>query len=159
MSDIVYPNLDENAIRIVARLSSLNKDYLKNPQCPYTEATKDVFLKQKATATEGSTNSEELNSDALLSSLLKLKRELEEFGRNLEGGNSSEKNTYFRLSVGLLKDLIEIKEKLVDIKNFELFSNKILTILDEICTADQRSEIRNKLEEFKNYDGEPTSNN
>lgn len=162
MTEKVYPKLDENAIRIVLRLYELNPDYFEDPNCPYRDETKTLFTGIKKNVQSSSEITEQnLTTDSLLSSVLQLKRELEEFGRSIKGeANATEKNTYFRLSVGLLKDIIQMQEKLVEVGQYEDFVNSILTILDEVCDADQKTLFRERLERFtKNAESSATISN
>lgn len=144
MSDIWFPKLDEKGISLVYKLYKNNPDFFAHPDCPYSEDTIEVFMSVRKVAqdNEGPTHKESFEER-----IDRLVKELDDFGK---GGDltAAEKNTYFRLSVSLLQDLVSLQEKSSLIKQHDAFVNEILMILDQTLTPDQRTEVQQRLKKF-----------
>lgn len=145
-----YPTLDENAISVIARVYEANPQYFDHPDCPYDQITKDIFKgNAKFQDFDTHTDVKIANSDDLLTQITQLSKELKAYGQSIkteEGTSASDRNTYFRLSVTLLEKLVDIKEKIANVKSYEQFNNEVLDIMDKILTPDQRTTVMQRLE-------------
>jgi hypothetical protein len=153
MSDFHYPVINEKDITLIARLYEANPTYFDTPECPYSQDIKDIY-KGTAKYHDFDThidNSEIPSSDTLISQINELMTQLKSFGKNIEDSeeaSAQDRSTYFRLSATLIEKLLDMREKVCNIKDYELFVNEILDIMDRICTADQRQEIMDRLQKF-----------
>lgn len=147
MQDFFYPPLDgEKNILLAVRLARSNILYLSDPKCPYAASIKEIFGAPKKAETDYG-DDEEINVDSLQQRISRLIKELDEYGRE-EGRSSADKNTYFRLSVTLVKELVDLQKEVSLLAEHDAFVNEILAIMDEILDADQRASIQERLNKY-----------
>lgn len=152
-SDRHYPELNESNLEIVAKIYEADVGYFDDPECPYSKSTKDIFKGKRKYADFDSHNPPDQlpDSDDLITQINYLSQELKDYGASISGNvesTASDKNTYFRLSVTLLDKLIELKEKTVKIKEYEVFSSAVLDAMERDMTPDQRQVIMTRLQEL-----------
>lgn len=153
MSDLIYyPPLNEGDITKIIKLYEVHPNYFERPECPYSDEVKAAFKKTGKVHDFDTHDMDDVPaSDSLLTQINQLSKELKVYGQsisNSEDTSPSDRNTYFRLSVTLLEKLVDIKEKVGKIVEYELFTNEVLDIMDKILSTDQRSEVMARLEKF-----------
>lgn len=148
--DIFYPPINQQQIALISRLYEAHPNYFDRPECPYSKEVKEAFKKTGMVHDFDTHNISELpNSDNMLEQINQLMYELKNYGQSInseETTSASDRNTYFRLSVTLLEKLVDIKEKIGKIKDYEVFTTAVLDVMDRILTPDQRTEVMEKLE-------------
>lgn len=145
----VYPEINEKALILMAKIAENNKNYFDHPACPYSKEIKDI-LKGNAVYHDfdGVVDVELPSGEDLLSQISSLQKEIQRYGNNIDPDDSAGMNTYFRLSASLIEKLLALKQKAVDIDQFEKFTNFVIDILDRYLTVDSREVIMDKLREF-----------
>lgn len=150
-NEAFYPEITEDQLwpfLIVKRLLQENPDLFDDPKCPYNEGIRGFFASIPLgddTSVEGEIS--EVLVEDLEEEASRLYQELKKFGQSLEAGDTSERNTYFRLSVSLLEKILELKERAVGLKNVKHFTDTVLQIMEDILTPDQRTKIMDRLQE------------
>lgn len=137
-----YPQLDEANIRIVHKHLEDNPQYLDNPECPYTESTKNVFRPTMA-KTETIVN----NIDRQIKVLDKLNAQLEKQSDRFDKGvlEPSEANAYFRQRISIAQEILGLQERLAHVQNVSIFFASVMEIMEDILDVDQRAEVMDKL--------------
>lgn len=137
-----YPSVDEKSIKLLLRLMESDPKLLDHPECPYSDDFKSLF-KHTEKARDFDTSDDTVIPDAndLLTQINMLSRELAEYGQTIKhsDNNASDRNTYFRLSVTLMEKLVDIKERISKISQYEAFIGTILEFMDREFTPDQRN--------------------
>lgn len=149
--DSFYPEITEDQLwpfLIVKRQLQENPDLFDDPDCPYNEDIKGFFVSIPRTGLADEIDDTSVGD--LKAEAARLYRELKEFGKTLEAGDTSERNTYFRLSVALLEKILELEERAAGLQNFKHFRDTILQIMEDILTPDQRTKVMDRLEESIN---------
>lgn len=149
----IYPSVNEGILKQIRNMAEEFPDYFTHPSCPYQQSTKDLFVKPSKVDL-GSEIDEEFDAnltelpdtDQMVLRINNLMKKLERFGNEAESG--AEKNTYFRLSTTLLTQLVELKSKITLLGQHEAFVAEIMAILEQVCDADQRNEVTDRLRKF-----------
>lgn len=148
MDDNYYPPLNESNVGIIAKLYENNPNYFEDPACPYNSRTKEIF-KGMAAYTDFDSHAPDFEvpeTDQMLIRINNLYEELQKYGKEAE--KSADKSTFFRLSVSLMKDLVDLKQKVSNLSEHEKFIAEVLAILDDVCNPDQRGEFQERLKRF-----------
>lgn len=147
-----YPELTEKtlwAVSIVLRHIASDPDYLNDPECPYDGPTKAALLKLSDGRDGESAQDQEMSTATLEAEISNLFKDLKEWGRSLSPEDTSEKNTYYRLSHALLTDLIKSKERVASLRQGEEFVNVVLTIMEDELDGDQRTRVMDRLGSYQ----------
>ena len=151
MSDLYYPEINEHHIIQIAKLYESNPNYFTASECPYSKGIVEIFT-GGAKYHDFDTHMPDIpDSDSIVSQVNQLSKELKEYGRSImndEQTSASDRNTYFRLSVALLEKLVDIREKITNIRDYENFAVEVLDIMDVVLDADQRAKVVQRLEGF-----------
>lgn len=144
MSDKFYPKLDEGQLRTIKKLMSIHPDYLDDPACPYSDETKQILGSNQPVTKQIETelaeiDFESMDGESLLTEINRVYNELKASGVNITGAESAEKNTYFRLSVSLLREVVVIREKVTNMINTSKFTEIVLQAMEEILDTEQRN--------------------
>lgn len=146
-----YPPLNEPALRQVIQLYEQYPDYFSAPECPYSPVIKD-FLKLHSAASDFDTHknvSVKLNEQGLEDEIDALYTSLKTYGETAKASdNAADKNTFFRLSVGLLEKIIEVKKNLSYIQSVNVFIEEVLVAMQEILDPDQRNEFLDRIRPY-----------
>lgn len=151
MADKFYPRLDEGALRTIIKLSKTDPEYFTDRQCPYSSEIKELFGANTSTATGKATVSfeeidfESMDGESLLVEINRVYNELKAAGVNISSAESTEKNTYFRLSVSMLREVVQIKEKVTNMVNISKFTEIVLQAMEEILDTEQRNMFLERL--------------
>lgn len=158
MTNRHYPELNEKDLKLIIRIYEDDPDYFDDENCPYDSEIKEFFKGEASVHyfdTHGSAASKPPSDDDILAQVTALYDRLNEYWNDVKDSeNSSDKNTYFRVSVSLMERLTTLKEKMSNLKNVNTFMAEVLQIMDEILTPDQRNEIMKRLEKFQLEMGE-----
>ena len=146
-----YPALNEPALRQVIQLYETHPDYFDSPDCPYGQFIKD-FFKANSAASDFDSHSDvavKFDEKGLQNEIEALYADLKKYGRDAQtSDNAADKNTFFRLSVGLLEKIIEVKKNLHYIQSINQFIEEVLSSMQEILNPDQRNEFMDRIRPF-----------
>lgn len=143
-----YPPIDAGSVKMVKNHLADNPQYLSDPECPYNEDIKALFLPQGSTETEGIVN----NIDKQVAVLDKLNAQLEKQSQRFDAGElePSEANAYFRQRINVADNIVTLQERLSAIHNFTAFKAKMLEIMEDNMDADGRAAVMKELDEILN---------
>ena len=147
--DRYYPKLDEKMLKLVATIYENDPNYFLDPKCPYSKETKDIYQKKaKHNDFDGYADKDLKSADNLLEEINLLGSQLKQYWSDIQSGDSTpaDKNTYFRLASALLEKMINMKERLLNIKEFESFIVLVLDVIDRELDLEARTRV---LERFK----------
>lgn len=132
-----YPALDEGNIKIVLKHIADDSKYLSDPECPYTEDTKSLFLKRSSTETTKIVNNIQRQVDVLD----KLNDQLERQSERFDNGElePSEANAYFRQRINVAREILELQEKLAHVQNVQAFYAQVMEVMEDNMDVDQRA--------------------
>lgn len=143
-----YPVLNEKNIPLIQSLYESNEDYFKNPECPYTESTINLFTGKVFDI--ATTTVKQMDDSETIEQINMVYQQLMAYGVEAQrSDNATDKNMYFRVATTLLEKLVSIKEKMSNLKHINAFIGSVLQIMDEVLTADQRGRVMERLKEFK----------
>lgn len=152
MSSIFFPELNEKNIRLVKRLYSEDPTFFEQPNCPYSTDIIEIFTKESEVLDIGGVTVGDLdfdamtNEDYLLAEVSALYKQLKDQGDKMANSDTaSEKNTYFKLSAALLERLISMKERVINIKKMNEFTNQVLKIMEDTLDPDQKTTVMKRL--------------
>jgi len=160
MADYHYPKIDEKMLRLISNIYENNPGYFTDPSCPYEQSTKDIFQKTAKHHDFDSHAPNELkSSDGLLEEINLLSSQLKSYWNEIQSGQGTtpaDKNTYFRLATTLIEKQIDMKERVLNIKEYEAFVMMVLDVIDRELDADQRARV---LDKFKTVAAPLTEDN
>ncbi len=167
MSTLYYPPIDEPTIRMLPLLATQLKgegaiNYLQGS--PYKPEICEI-LRQHLSERLGGENKGTSNPlagegkeedlayvEKLLASggvereLANLYSKLSRFGDGLTLEDTSEMASYFRVSTSLMTKIVDLQEKASGISQFVAFKNRIMGLLSDVMTVDQRNIFMGALE-------------
>lgn len=144
MSSNFYPALPTQLLKQVMDLYENNPEYFSDPECPYDQRIKDLFTCTNPVNDFDSHAhvSKPMGETDLQQEIADLYEGLKTYGETAKtSDNASDRNTYFRLSVGLLEKIVELKERLIYIQNVNTFIETVLDAMGDILNPDQRNEF------------------
>ncbi len=158
-TEYFYPAIDWPKIALAMSLCKQNgNSYLNDPNCPYPPELKELLNgkvpdnSRSVVETDDSEEAKLPTSDELLDNLSSLSDLLKDFGQTIRDNSQditpAERNTYFRVSIGLIEKLITLREKVSKVKEYENFTRQVLEIFDKNLDKDQRSTILAELKEY-----------
>lgn len=154
--DRYYPKLDEKMMAVVAKIYENDANYFADPACPYSPEVKDIYQKRAKHNDFDSHNKDLKSSDGLLEEINLLVSQLKQYWQEIQSGQGTtpaDKNTYFRLAYALIEKMIVMKERVLNIKEYEAFTTVVLDVLDKELEPDARNRV---LERFKNIGSDLT---
>jgi hypothetical protein len=137
-----FPEKEVWALKVMKQSLEEDPDYFNHPDCPYGDDLKAVFDVVRVTQTSSVGNVDELEAEVTV-----LFEELKEFGGDLEKTDVSERMAWFRTRTSLLEKILDIKKEAAGVKQVQEFQNRVLGILEDVMTPDQRTEIMQRLKE------------
>lgn len=133
-----YPALDATALAIVAEHLEANPSYLDRPDCPYPQHVKEMLRPNH--------DAGEATGELLVQNEVEtLFAQLTEFGNGLEITDVAERMSWFRTRASLLDKIVTLKERASGIKQVQEFINRVIEVMDNECTPDQRTRIMENL--------------
>ena len=166
MSNAYYPPIDEATIRMLPVLAKQlqaegSVNYLQgSPYKPeICEILRQHLLEKMGPAgpanpLAGSGDSEEdlayveklLASGGVERELASLYGKLSRFGNGLTAEDTSEMASFFRVSTSLMTKIVELQEKASGISQFIAFKNRVMGLLSDVMSVDQRNVFMEALE-------------
>ena len=169
MSNAYYPPIDEATIRMLPVLAKQiqaegSVNYLQgSPYKPeICEILRQHLLEKNgpggaagpANPLAGSGDSEEdlayverlLASGGVERELASLYGKLSRFGDGLTAEDTSEMASFFRVSTSLMTKIVELQEKASGISQFIAFKNRVMGLLSDVMSVDQRNIFMEALE-------------
>lgn len=146
-----YPTIrDEIVVALNAIAQNLVQDpgYLDHPECPYGDPLKNFFRSRLETRS-GPVIDIFAGEDELIvldTQIIKVINDLEAFGNKLTGEEVAEKMAYFRTKTSLIEKLVNMREKLANLKEINDFRSIILDFMNETCTKDQITLLMHRLD-------------
>ncbi len=146
-----YPNIREETILTMDIVTkSLDKDpnYLDHPDCPYTDVIKAFFRRQTGGNSlevvdifEGKDEVEVIDQQ-----IQKVLSDLEAMGDQMKNAETNERLAYFKTKTSLIEKLINMKERVFNLKELSEFRNTLLAAIEDICTKDQITYFLRRLD-------------
>ena len=169
MSNAYYPPIDEATIRMLPVLAKQiqaegSVNYLQgSPYKPeICEILRQHLLEKMglgaaagpANPLAGSGDSEEdlayveklLASGGVERELASLYGKLSRFGNGLTAEDTSEMASFFRVSTSLMTKIVELQEKASGISQFIAFKNRVMGLLSDVMSVDQRNIFMEAIE-------------
>lgn len=145
---MTYPKIDNTSIwALVEFVEAVKKqpELLDQNACPYPEPMiqiiKDALYKEKA-HTSATSSIEDLEKQ-----IADIYEELDEFKNGLDADQEGQVFvSYMRLRGQLLSKMVDIKERVYNIKKMKEFQDTVIKILETVCTAEQRTKVMEMLE-------------
>lgn len=153
-----YPPLDEKQISLIQQLFAVDPDYFKDPSCPYSQEVIKLFEGDNPVKDfdEHTISVDEMSDDDIVTEISELHSKLKTYWDDVKSSDkSTDKNTFFRVSVTLMERIVDLREQMSNIKNVNLFTSEILSIMEQVLTADQRNEVIDRLKKFDMGNLEP----
>ena len=145
-----YPNIRDDTILMMKSIElALDKDpsYLDKAECTYSDTVKNFFRARAAPKLTAPIFTEEGATDEELDVQIKrLMSDLESFGQNLTSADHSEKLQYFKTKTVLIEKLVNIQEKILNLRELNEFRSVLLQFMEEICTKDQITTLMTRLD-------------
>lgn len=148
MTDRFYPRLDEQAFKTISMIYENDAGYFNDKNCPYSQDLINLFLGKSKFHDFDSHAAKELPSaDDLVVQINKLASQLENYWSEIKNGDATpaDKNTYFRIASGLLEKMVDMKERVLNIKQYEAFTSAVLDALDRELDVDRRNIVMENL--------------
>lgn len=151
-----YPAIaDKETIKVIAGLYALDAEYFTNPACPYDQAIKEIFMGSgKHLDFDSHSNVNVILTDEdVITEINDLHQKLKGYWDEVEKSEkSADKNTFFRVNVSLLERIVDLRERMTNTLKINAFIAEVLSIMDEIMTADQKNEIMARMAQFQTGD-------
>lgn len=143
-----HPPLPEGAtwaLDIILRNLEQDPDYLLDS--PYTQEELDVLERfaGRAEAVEEDEAPAEGKWARLEHESNKLFKMLTDFSSKLDSKDNAETMAYFRTATSLLDKIVGIQERAANLKQINLFHETVLTVMEDVLDAGQRTEVMSRL--------------
>lgn len=146
-----YPTIrDEQIMTLNVVVQNLEQDgnYLNSSECPYSDTVKQFFQRKieakKIDGIDIFAGEDELI--VLDSQIIKVINDLEEFGMKIGSADVTEKMAYFRTKTALIEKLVNMRERLTNLKEINDFRLTLLQFMNEILSKDQITALMHKLD-------------
>lgn len=151
-----YPSIRDETImtmKVVVENMKQDPDYLDQRECPYSETVK-TFFRDRGEGKEKRGNIEDLFSleenetdlDKIEDQIKAIINDLEAFGRKLDISESTDKMGYFRTKTALIEKLLNMQERVYNIKEINDFKMTLIGFMDEILSKDQITDFMTRLD-------------
>jgi hypothetical protein len=146
-----YPTLkDDQILTLQIVVKSIEKDagYLDSSDCPYSDVIKDFFRKisrPEVLAVDLFENRDDI--EVLDEQIQKVLSDLERMGPAMLTAETNERLAYFKAKTTLLEKLVNMKERVFNLKEMNDFRNIVISTIETVSTKDQIAEF------MKNLDG------
>lgn len=157
-----YPDLDDAMIlpvKAALHLIEQNPGYLDGEDCPFSESVKEFLstLVSRDVNLPREPNFLEKSDDkwgTLEAETADIYTQLKEFGSNLKQEDVSERLQFFKTATTLLEKIVSLNERALGLKNLHEFQTTVLKILDEVMSAEQRTDVMMRVKSIvANYEG------
>jgi hypothetical protein len=141
-----FPKIDETAlmpINAVRQMLKVDPTYLDQEACPYSEAVKAFFRasgEDEEELEDIDTSKDpfevlEIQIDEAISSLNKLQNLLE----------PKDKVAFLKVKMSLIQQALDMKGRLLTMREFSNFQNTIMTFLEDNFDKDKVADLKEKL--------------
>lgn len=148
-----YPQFREEqvmVINLIIQNLEQNPEYLDAPECPYSDSVKDLFRKFRGAAATIEDfdlfDGDDEYEVVLDKQVEKLLNDLESFGMTLGSGDTSEKIQYFKTKSVLIEKLVNLRERLMNLRELAEFRSVIIGFLEDVCDKDQVTKLMQRLD-------------
>jgi hypothetical protein len=156
MDDIQYPDFPkESGWALNQILSYLEDDPNYLDHAPYDIDTIEA-LERCISIQIDETPIEDFSGDAKWAKLEResnrLFKALTEAGATLNNADQAQKMAYFRTATSLLDKIVGIQERVNNLKQIQEFHSTVLTVMEDILDAGQRTEVLDRLKQVISND-------
>lgn len=148
-----FPDISEKELwkfQIIRKQLDADPAYLDDPNCPYGNDIRRLFSAIRAP--EAQQRGDDAGLTDLEAEVRRLYQELQEYGEKLEPDDTSGHNTYFNRSVSLLEKMVALQERAAGVKKVNEFTGRVLQIMEDVLTPDQRMAVMTRLRDIINGD-------
>lgn len=146
-----YPKLSDDTVMTLTLIEkSLEKDaqFLEHEDCPYSPEVKAFFAKRAQSVTTPSVDifEGEDDVDVMDKQIQKVLSDLDSMGAVMATAEVNERIAYFRAKTTLVEKLMNLKERVFNLKELAEFRGTVLQGLDDICDKDQITTFMKRLD-------------
>lgn len=147
-----YPHIDQNSIwGMLEFVESVKQspELLQDPECPYPAEFTALIAKitPKAKKDKTELEGEKSGFDDIDQEIKTIYEELDDFKDGLGADTEGQVYvSYMRLRAQLLTKMLEVKERLYNVKSMKLFQERLLKGVDAVLTPEQRTKFIEYLE-------------
>lgn len=158
--NVKYPGLSEDVILtlklVKAGMDQYGEDYLDDAECPYPEATKK-FLRGLLVGVGGGVGvgvedvanifdgEDVVEVEVLDVQIQKILSRMDAMEKELGGMEPNERLNFFKTRTALMEKLITLREKTENLRMLSEFKAVVVSVLEDVCDADQIGEFRKRL--------------
>lgn len=144
-----YPAIkDDTILTLQLVVKSLEKDpqFLDHPDCPYSEVAKAYFLSTTVKGTVVNLFEGEDEVEVIDTQIQRVLSDLEAMGPQMARAETNERLAYFKAKTTLLEKLINMKERVFNLKELSDFRSTLISAIEDLCTKDQISDFMKRLD-------------
>lgn len=153
---VKYPGLSEDVVLtlklVKAGMDQYGDDYFDDAECPYSEATKKFlrgFLVKGIGGVEDVENifvgEDVVEVEVLDVQIQKILSRMDAMEKELGGMEPNERLNFFKTRTALMEKLINMREKTENLRMLSEFKAVVVSVLEDVCDADQINEFRRRL--------------
>lgn len=154
--NVKYPGLSEDVVLtlklVKAGMDQYGDDYFDDAECPYSEATKKFlrgFLEDGRSVVEDVANifdgDDVVEVEVLDVQIQKILSRMDAMEKELGGMEPNERLNFFKTRTALMEKLINMREKTENLRMLSEFKAVVVSVLEDVCDADQIGEFRKRL--------------
>lgn len=146
-----YPNINSETVMTLSLIEKfLDKDpkFLDHDDCPYPAEVKSFFSKRAQAMSAPAVNifEDEDDVDVMDKQIQKVLSDLDSMGAAMVAAEVNERIAYFRAKTTLVEKLMNLKERVFNLKELQEFRATVLQGLDDICDKDQITTFMKRLD-------------
>jgi len=148
-----YPQVKPETLLLLQTIAKgMEKDpfYLDSDSCPYPEDMKSFLRTHLGLAANPVSldlfPDDQALEEAVDAQIKRLINDLEGFSKQLGTADHSEKLQYFKTKSVLIDKLVNMQERIINLKEMSEFRAVVLQFMDEVCTKDQISDLMKRLD-------------
>jgi hypothetical protein len=150
MNTPYYPAIDEAYfVPLNALKAQLEKtpELLTSSDCPYSPAVRRLVAEfvgglARSAAVEGLDLD---NIDTLEGEIGQLYKDVKTLANGLQGSTDKDVVQLYRTTASLLEKLLNMRGEVLNMKNMQDFKKRVIDVLDNLITPEQRAEFIEKL--------------
>ena len=135
-------------LEVILQCMDADPDFLE--LCPYP--AEDIAVLRRFEAPAAAAVEEEEDAPEETNKWGRLEREsnklfkmLTDFSSKLDSKDNAETMAYFRTATSLLDKIVGIQERAANLKQINLFHETVLTVMEDVLDAGQRTEVMSRL--------------
>jgi len=150
MSDNFYPSIPEGwvlPLRAALTQMAANPNYLSALDCPYGPALITFLSEMSAPGASGPSDYENAadKNEYIEMEIGRVITDLNLLQAGLGKADHSEKLAVAKARTGLIEKLVLSRERIANVREMNQFVSKVTQFLDDLCTKDQITELKNRL--------------